>query len=117
VSLNLIFKALSDSTRRQILRMLQKEDLSAGDIALQFDMSKPSISHHLNVLKQAGLVQDIRQGQNIYYSINSTVFQEVLGWFFELMNHDEKNELNTGGKEEKHSLEPRNGIKQGGDFE
>jgi ArsR family transcriptional regulator len=81
MSLSLVFKALSDGTRREILRMLQKGDLTAGEIANQFDLTKPSISHHLNVLKQAELVQDIRQGQNIHYSLNTTVFQDVLGWF------------------------------------
>ncbi len=108
MSLNQIFKALSDKTRRNILRMLQDRDLSAGEIALHFQISKPSISHHLNVLKQADLVQDVRQGQNIYYSINSTVFQEVLGWFFELMNYNEKYEGND-------SRESGNDRKQGGD--
>ncbi|MGE5422909.1 MAG: autorepressor SdpR family transcription factor [Ignavibacteriales bacterium] len=87
--LNQVFKALSDPTRRQILNMLQKSDLAAGEIAERFDMTKPSISHHLNILKQADLVQDLRKGQNIYYSLNTTVFQEVLGWFFEVMGSDE----------------------------
>ncbi|MDD3270101.1 MAG: autorepressor SdpR family transcription factor [Syntrophomonadaceae bacterium] len=84
MSFNMAFKALADGTRREILRMLQKEDLSAGEIAAQFSMSKPSISHHLNILKQADLVQDLRKGQNIYYSLNTTVFQELIGWFYEL---------------------------------
>lgn len=92
--LNRVFKALSDPTRRQILNMLQKSDLAAGEIAERFDMTKPSISHHLNILKQADLVQDLRKGQNIYYSLNTTVFQEVLGWFLEMMGSDDdsKNE-------------------------
>lgn len=113
MSLNQIFKALSDSTRRKILRLLQKQDLSAGDIARHFDMSKPSISHHLNVLKQADLVQDIRQGQNIYYSINSTVFQEVVGWFFELMNYEVKYDKTV----KKDKLQTRDDELQGGDGE
>ena len=75
------FKALSDPTRRKILQLLKERDLSAGEIADQFDISKPSISHHLNILKQARLVQDERQGQNIVYSLNLTVMQEALGWF------------------------------------
>lgn len=87
---NHVFKALSDSTRRQILNMLQKGDLTAGDIAEQFAMTKPSISHHLNILKQANLVQDIRKGQNIYYSLNTTVFQEVIGWLYDFLTPDEK---------------------------
>lgn len=82
---NNVFKALSDPTRRQILKMLQDTDLTAGEIADQFSMTKPSISHHLNLLKQANLVQDLRKGQNICYSLNTTVFQEVIGWFYEFL--------------------------------
>jgi DNA-binding transcriptional ArsR family regulator len=78
--LNATFKALSDPTRREILRLLAKGDLAAGAIAERFDMTKPSISHHLNTLKQAGLVIDERRGQNIIYSLNTTVFQDVLSW-------------------------------------
>ncbi|MGI6648499.1 MAG: autorepressor SdpR family transcription factor [Bacillota bacterium] len=87
MSLSLVFKALSDGTRREILHMLQKGDLTAGEIANQFNLTKPSISHHLNVLKQADLVQDLRKGQNIHYSLNTTVFQEVLGWFIGVMGN------------------------------
>ncbi|WP_256759070.1 autorepressor SdpR family transcription factor [Cohnella sp. WQ 127256] len=79
--MNDAFKALSDPTRRKILQLLKEKDLSAGDIADQFNISKPSISHHLNILKQAQLVQDERQGQSIIYSINLTVMQEAMGWF------------------------------------
>ncbi|MCD9022351.1 autorepressor SdpR family transcription factor [Cohnella silvisoli] len=79
--MNDTFKALSDPTRRKILQLLKEKDLTAGDIADQFNISKPSISHHLNILKQARLVQDERQGQNIIYSINLTVMQEAMGWF------------------------------------
>lgn len=79
--MNDAFKALSDPTRRKILQLLKDRDLSAGEIADQFEISKPSISHHLNILKQAKLVQDERQGQSIVYSINLTVMQEALGWF------------------------------------
>lgn len=78
--LSLTFKALADPTRRRILHLLQERDLSAGDIADQFAITKPSISHHLSLLKQAGLVVDTRKGQSIVYSLNATVFQEVLGW-------------------------------------
>lgn len=80
------FKALADPTRRKILKLLKEQDLTAGDIADNFDISKPSISHHLNILKQASLVLDERKGQFIYYSLNMTVFQEVLGWFSEIMD-------------------------------
>jgi ArsR family transcriptional regulator, arsenate/arsenite/antimonite-responsive transcriptional repressor len=84
-SLTLAFKALSDPTRRQILQMLQQGDMTAGDIADQFTMSKPSISHHLNLLKQAELVLDVRRGQHIIYSLNTTVFDEVMAWFMQFM--------------------------------
>ncbi|MGI5910959.1 MAG: autorepressor SdpR family transcription factor [Syntrophomonadaceae bacterium] len=87
---NLVFKALSDGSRRKILHMLQYGDLSAGEIAEHFDITKPSISHHLNILKQAGLVQDVRKGQNIYYSLNTTVFQELIGWFYNILKISEE---------------------------
>ncbi len=82
---NVVFKALSDATRREILQLLREGDLTAGEIAEQFDITRPSVSHHLNVLKQANLVQDVREGQNIYYSLNTTVFQELIGWFYRIM--------------------------------
>lgn len=90
MGLDLVFKALSDPTRRQILRMLSQGDLSAGEIAAAFDMAKPSISHHLNVLKQAGLVQDERRGQQIIYSLDTTVFQDVLAWIFEVAQRSDQ---------------------------
>ena len=82
--LNLLFKALSDPTRRKILQLLHSKDMNAGEIAMHFNMSKPSISHHLNILKQASLVLDERQGQNIVYSLNTTVFQDVVDWIYDL---------------------------------
>ena len=84
MSFNLMFKALADGPRRRILELLRAGDLTAGEIADHFSISKPSISHHLNVLKQANLVSDERQGQNILYSLNTTVFQEALGWLLAL---------------------------------
>ncbi len=78
--MNSVFKALSDKTRREILNYLKQGDMTAGEIADKFNISKPSISHHLNILKQADLVLDERDGQNIYYSLNTTVFQELMGW-------------------------------------
>ena len=65
------FKALSDPTRRRILELLRERDMTAGELAEQFNMSKPSISHHLTTLKTAGLVTDERHGQNIIYSLNT----------------------------------------------
>lgn len=77
------FKALSDPTRRRILELLSQGEMTAGDIAAQFNMTKPSVSHHLTALKAAGLVTDERKGQNIVYSVNLTVFQELVKWFFD----------------------------------
>lgn len=84
--MNDTFKALSDPTRRQIIQLLKERDLTAGEIADQFSISKPSISHHLSILKNAKLVTDERQGQNIVYSLNATVIQETLGWFLSMLN-------------------------------
>jgi len=77
------FKALADPSRRHILELLSNGDMTAGEIADHFDMAKPSISHHLNILKSAGLVTDERRGQNIVYSVNLTVFQELMKWFYD----------------------------------
>lgn len=88
--MNESFKALSDPTRRQIIRLLRDRDMSAGEIAEQFSMTKPSISHHLNALKQAGLILDERRGQNIIYSLNTTVLQEVLGWFMDMLERNKQ---------------------------
>ncbi|HEY8531665.1 MAG TPA: autorepressor SdpR family transcription factor [Limnochorda sp.] len=89
MSLTRVFKALSDPIRRQILRMLTTGDLPAGEIAAAFPISKPSVSHHLAVLKQAGLVEDRRQGQQIIYSLNTTVFAEVVAWVMDLVRAGE----------------------------
>lgn len=86
--MNLLFKALSDPTRRKILEMLSGGDMTAGQIADAFDISKPSISHHLSALKAAGLVLDERDGQNILYSLNTTSFQQVVQWIYTLREGD-----------------------------
>ena len=78
--MNTIFKALNDATRREILEMLKERDMTAGEIADRFDMSKPSISHHLDLLKQADLVAAVKKGQFIEYSLNTTVMDEVFAW-------------------------------------
>ncbi|HXB44895.1 MAG TPA: autorepressor SdpR family transcription factor [Puia sp.] len=81
--MNILFKALNDGTRREILELLRDKDLSAGQIADQFHISKPSISHHLDLLKQAGLVEAVKEGQFIYYSLNTTVVDEIVKWFMQ----------------------------------
>ncbi len=81
--MNALFKALNDTTRREILELLKKKDLTAGEIADQFHISKPSISHHLDLLRQAGLVESVKEGQYIYYSLNTTVMDEIVKWFIQ----------------------------------
>jgi ArsR family transcriptional regulator len=81
--LNIIFKALNDPTRREILELLKKKDMTAGEIADQFHISKPSISHHLDLLKRAELVVAVKEGQFIFYSINTTVMDEMLKWILQ----------------------------------
>ena len=78
--MNDLFKALNDSTRRAILDRLRHGDLTAGEIADGFDISKPSISHHLDVLKRAELVRAAREGQHVRYALNSTVMEDLLAW-------------------------------------
>lgn len=90
--MNKSFKALSDPTRRKILNLLGEKDLTAGEISEYFNISKPSISHHLNILKNAELVIWEKQGQNIYYSLNSTAFQEIMNWFFEFLERGKEDE-------------------------
>jgi DNA-binding transcriptional ArsR family regulator len=80
-----LFKSLQDPTRRSILNLLKKRDMSAGEIADSFEMSKPSISYHLDLLRQAGLVSSRREGQFIFYSLETTVLDESIGWFLDLM--------------------------------
>lgn len=87
---SITFKALADPNRRKILRLLRERDMTAGEISEQFNITKPSISHHLNILKQARLILDERRGQYIYYSLNMTVFQEVMGWFAEITGRKEE---------------------------
>ncbi len=75
-----IFKALNDPVRREILKMLRKKDMTAGEIAAKFDITAPSMSHHFDKLKRAGLVTTIKKGQYVLYSINTTVIDDVLDY-------------------------------------
>jgi len=82
--LNELFKAIADPTRREILHMLRKEEMTAGDVAARFDMTKPTISHHFAVLKAAGLITSRRDGQSIWYALNTTVLEDVLAWSMDM---------------------------------
>jgi ArsR family transcriptional regulator, arsenate/arsenite/antimonite-responsive transcriptional repressor len=81
--MNTIFKALNDPTRREILQLLQERDMTAGEIVERFKISGPSISHHLDLLKQAKLVIAEKDGQYVYYSLNTTVVDEIMKWFMQ----------------------------------
>ena len=80
-----VFAALADPTRRAILSMLAKGDLTAGEIADAFEMTKPSISHHLSVLKSADLVEARRAGQRVVYSLDTTVLEDAIAGLMDLV--------------------------------
>jgi Predicted transcriptional regulators len=82
--MNKVFKALNDPVRRDILKMLRKKDMTAGEIAARFSMTAPSISHHLDKLKQADLVSSVKRGQYVLYSSNSTVIEDLLAYLLKL---------------------------------
>ncbi|MES2813146.1 MAG: autorepressor SdpR family transcription factor [Bacteroidota bacterium] len=82
--MNSIFKALNDETRRGILELLRQKDMSAGEIADEFHISKPSISHHLDILKRADLVSSEKKGQFIVYSLNTTIVDDIIKWIITL---------------------------------
>ena len=83
-------KALSDPTRRKILELLKKGPMSAGELGKEFDMTGATMSHHLSILKKAGLVQDQKKGTFIYYEINTSVMEDLLSWVVSFMG--DKNE-------------------------
>jgi DNA-binding transcriptional ArsR family regulator len=86
--MNEAFKALADPTRRSILQMLRSGEMTAGELSQRFDMSKPSVSHHFSVLKQADLVVSRKDGQQIYYSLNTTVVEDLLTIIWDLFSDD-----------------------------
>lgn len=86
------FKALSDPVRREILEMLKKGQLSAGEIGSHFDMTGATISYHLSILKKAGLIKENKNKNFIYYELNASVVEEVLLWLTDLTGGSEDNE-------------------------
>ena len=92
------YKALADPTRRQILALLRDQDLTAGEIAAEFPIAWASVSHHLAALKDAGLVLAVREGQFIRYSLNTTVFQEVVQQLIDLGQTKERT-VEKGGQD------------------
>ena len=85
-----VWNALSDATRREILSMLKSRDMTAGEIAEKFDLSKATVSHHLSILKQAELISGEKKAQTITYSLNTTVFQDFLKGVAAMLNKEEK---------------------------
>ena len=82
---NRAFKALADPTRREILRLLRRGEMTAGDLAGHFDMTKPTMSHHFAVLKEADLLTSRRDGQQIWYGLNTPVVQDLMSWAMDLL--------------------------------
>lgn len=85
-----VWKALADPSRRKILSMLKSGEMNAGEIAEKFDMSKPSISNHLNILKQADLVDAEKKGQNVVYSLKTSVLEDMLSVLSSLTGRGEE---------------------------
>lgn len=85
-----VWKALADPTRRKILKVLKKGSLNAGEIAAEFNMTKPSISNHLSILKQADLVDSEKIGQNVIYSLKTSVLEDMLKMLSDLTGREDK---------------------------
>lgn len=90
MSFQTTMKALSDSTRREILEMLKTGRMTAGQIYEGFDVTDAAISRHLSVLKEADLVRDMREGKHIYYELNASVLEELMLWISSLKGDGEK---------------------------
>lgn len=109
-SSNKAFKALADPTRREILRLLRRGEMTAGDLAERFDMTKPTMSHHFSVLKDADLLTSRREAQQIWYGLNTTVVQDLMSWAMDLIrgedgkdkkgSHDEDSQSPPKSKED-----------------
>ena len=85
-----VWKALADPTRRKILELLKNKSLNAGEISAEFNMTKPSISNHLSILKQADLVDSEKIGQNVIYSLRTSVIEDMLRTLSDLTGREEK---------------------------
>lgn len=94
------FKALSDPVRREILLMLRGGRMAAGEISSKFDMTGATVSYHLSQLKKAGLIYETKEKNFIYYSLNISVFEEIMLWFNQFTNSTDKNENELSEKEE-----------------
>ncbi len=93
MGINEVFKALSDPTRREILRMLSHGERTAGELAEPFDITKPSMSHHFASLKEADLIRSRRSGQQIIYALNTTVVEDVVTRIWDLFGTDHEKRI------------------------
>jgi DNA-binding transcriptional ArsR family regulator len=96
--MNEAFKALADPTRREVLRLLRSGEMTAGELAERFDMTKPSMSHHFSVLKQADLIGSRRDGQQVYYYLNTTVVEDLLAIVWDLFSRNGHAPAEGGGE-------------------
>ena len=92
------FKALSDPVRREILTMLKSGRKSAGEIASHFDMTNATVSYHLSQLKKAGLVYEEKEKNFVFYSLNISVFEEIMMWISQFTNSSDKTEKYSDNK-------------------
>ena len=81
---------MADPTRREILGLLRHGEITAGALAEKFDMTKPAMSHHFGVLKEAELITSRREGQQIWYGLNTTVVQDLMAWAMQLVKDGKK---------------------------
>jgi ArsR family transcriptional regulator len=89
---NEVFRALSDPTRREILRLLRRQGMSAGDLAERFPLAKSTLSGHFNVLRHAGLIVSERRGTSVVYSLNASAFEDALAAVLDLLHAGEARE-------------------------
>lgn len=94
------FKALADPVRREILIMLRDGRMPAGEIASKFDMTGATVSYHLSQLKKAGLIYETKEKNFIYYSLNISVFEEIMLWFNQFTNTTDKSANELSEKED-----------------
>ena len=91
-------KVTSDPVRRNILEMLKKEKMTAGDIANKFNLTNSTVSYHLSYLKKADLIKEEKYKKYIYYKLNTSVFEEILVWIYQFGKDDEKGVNNNEEK-------------------
>ena len=90
MALELTFKALSDVNRREILRLLRQGSLNAGELAEHFEMTSATLSYHLELLKKAGLIVEKREKNFRQYSLNTSVFEEILSYIYSFQSKKEE---------------------------